>query len=183
MGCDMKQNGFILIVSLIFLAIISMLGIAMFSGISMDETMSGNQREKSRSLDATQMTLDFVEYWLGQPVNTVLGGSLNSGLLCSSATVQPSICTNALANPATPANWAYSATFVSSAMSVNAAGGLNTYFSNPKYYIQFLGYVSGNTNSAMYQVTAAAQGGNNTATSVVQVVYLVTAKSLDISGS
>ena len=40
----MKQNGFILIVSLIFLVIMTMLGIAMFGGVSMDEAMSGNER-------------------------------------------------------------------------------------------------------------------------------------------
>ena len=180
----MKQNGFILIVSLIFLAIMTMLGIAMFRGITMDEMMSGNQREKSRSIDAAQTTLNTAQNWLANPVNTVLGGTLNPGVNCTAATPQPAICTNVWTPTvlATPTSWPYFASSVPTGMTVNTAGGLNTYYSQPQYYIQFLGFIPGSTNSAFYQVTAAAQGGNSTATAVVQTVYQVTATSRDISG-
>lgn len=177
----MKEKGFILIVSLIFLVIMSMLGISMFSGVTMDETMSGNQREKNRSLDAVQMTLNTVETWLSNPLNTVLGGTLNPGVACTASTVQPAICASALATPATPATWPLSATLPATpGLTVSTSGGLNTYYSQPQYYIQFLGFYPGTTNTAMYQVTATAQGGNDSATSVVQAVYRVKATSVNL---
>lgn len=184
----MKQNGFILIVSLIFLVIMTMLGIAMFGGVTMDERMSGNQREKSRSLDAAQMTLNYVDNWLANSSNTVCGGTLFNGspgncLGAGILSAASAVASNP--NPSDPTTWTSFAAFApitgaSSVMAVNAAGGLNTYSSQPKYYIQFLGFVPGSTNTGYYQVTAAAQGGNNTATTVVRSVYRVKAKSVDL---
>jgi type IV pilus assembly protein PilX len=170
----MKQKGFILIVSLIFLVILSMFGIAMFSGVSMDERMSGNQREKSRSLDAAQAALDNAANWLKQPIN--------SGIPCVATTPQPNVCTNELTNPDKPENWTTYASFQPQVMDLTTgANTVNTYVAQTQYYIQFLGYVGNPTNNiGMYRVTAAAKGGNSTATSVVQAVYQVqlTSKTL-----
>ena len=169
----MKQKGFILIVSLIFLVIMTILGIAMFRGVSMDETMSGNQREKSRSVEAAQGALDSAEGWLNNGNNTIYGGTMNSGVACAGTLATPTICSTALANPTT-LPWAsfFAASGIIPASSVSASGQ-NTYVSQPQYYIQFLGYAPGSTNIALYQVTATAQGGNSTATSVIQAVYQV----------
>ena len=182
----MKQNGFILLVSLIFMVIMTMLGIFMFGGVSMDEKMSGNQREKSRSLDAAQTTLNSTENWLSNPGNTVCGGSLCAGVSPCSGTGILTVAAAAACNPnpSDPSTWTSVMTYApaSSVMAVSTTGGLNTYYSNPQYYIQFLGFAPGTTNTGYYQVTAAAQGGNNTATTVVQAVYRVKAKSVDLGG-
>jgi type IV pilus assembly protein PilX len=173
----MKQNGFILIISLIFLVIISMLGIAMFSGVTMDEKMSGNLREKNRSLDAAQTTLNAVQGWLTIRSNIMMGNSVNIGVACTTSTTQPAICSNALTDPTQPDLWPFSATYQPPGMSVSALGGVNTYSANTKYHIRFLGYDDGNPLVGLYQITAAAYGGDSTAISVVRAVYRVEASS------
>jgi type IV pilus assembly protein PilX len=176
----MKQKGFILIVSLIFMAIMSMLAIYMFSGFTMDETLSGNHREKSRSLDAAQTALDYADNWLGQSGNTYTGNWI-TGTTCTTTSSTPVICSNALTNPTT-LPWTSYTGFTPSGMVVNAAGGIGTYAANPNLYIQYLGTTNANPPTAMYQVTATAQGGNTSAAAVVQAVYQVTAASIDLSG-
>ena len=202
----MKQKGFILIVSLIFLVIMTMLGISMFSGVTLDERMSGNQREKSRSIDAAQLSLNAAEYWLQNSPTVMLGGSLNPGVVCNLSVTQTVPCTNSLTDPVNSAGysplnpyglnsqlgWKTAALNLSTAIpslnsgiaasQVSATGGLDPngnpyYASQPLVYIQFLGYVPGSTTNGYYQVTAAAQGGNGTATTVVQAVYRVSPKA------
>jgi type IV pilus assembly protein PilX len=176
----MKQKGFILIVSLIFLVLMTILGISMFGGFTQDEMMSGNHREKVRSIEAAQTALNSSEYWMIQPGNTYDGdwiGPYNTNCTTTSAT--PVVCPNALATPTT-LPWAVGTPYTPAGMST--AGGPNTYAAAPNYYIQFLGTTGTNPPTAMYQVTAAAQGGNATATAVVQAVYQVTAASRDIGG-
>lgn len=175
----MKQNGFILIVSLIFLVIMTMLGIAMFSGFTMDEMMSGNHREKNRSRDAAQSALIYAGFWLVQPGNSYAPGQSNIGVTCSGPYTAPLVCSNALASPST-LPWGTAVSYTPSGMTVNAAGGQGTYAASPNFYIQYLGNT--NSTSAMYLVTSTAQGGNANAAAVLQAVYQVTATATDISG-
>lgn len=178
----MKQKGFILIASLFLLAIITMIGISMFGGFSTDEKMSGNYREKSRSRDAAQTALNAAAYWMSVTGNTYTG-SWNTGSNCVATASTPVICSNALASPATPSSWTSYVTYTPSGMNVSASGGapvanVSPYAATPSYYIQFLGQLS--PTSALYRTTAAATGGNAEATSVLQTVYVVTAKSINI---
>ena len=175
----MNKKGYILIVSLIFMAIMSMLAIYMFGGFIMDETLSGNHREKSRSLDAALTALDYADNWLAQP-GRAYSGNWVTGTTCSGVNSAPVICSNALANPVV-LPWPSYTNFTPTGMSISATGGVGTYAASPNYYIQYLGQ-GANPSIALYQVTAAAQGGNATATTVVQAVYQVTATSVDIGG-
>ena len=174
----MKQKGFILVVSLIFMAVMSILAIYMFSGFTTDAVLSANSREKSRALDATQSALDNAALWLGTGVNTYNGAAWVTGTSCSSASAVPVICSNPLTAPAT-LPWPSYTSFTPTGMTVNASGGAaNIYAANTQYYIQYLGTLPGSVlPTALYQVTATAQGGNATATSVVQAVYQVQTNS------
>ena len=173
----MKQKGFILVVSLIFMAVMSILAIYMFSGFTTDAVLSANSREKNRSLDATQSALDNAALWLGTGVNTYNGAAWVTGTACGGASAVPVICSNPLSAPAT-LPWPSYTSFTPTGMTVNASGGAaNIYAANTQYYIQYLGTPPGGLQAALYQVTATAQGGNATATSVVQAVYQVQTNS------
>ena len=173
----MKQKGFILVVSLIFMAVMSILAIYMFSGFTTDAVLSANSREKSRSLDAAQSALDNAALWLGTGVNTYNGAAWVTGTACGGASAVAVICSNPLTAPAT-LPWPSYTSFTPTGMTVNAAGGAaNIYAANTQYYIQYLGTPPGGMQEALYQVTATAQGGNATATSVVQAVYQVQTSS------
>jgi type IV pilus assembly protein PilX len=189
----MKQKGFILIVSLIFVVILTMLALAMFSGLTTDETMSGNFREKNRSLDAAQAALNVAENWMLQPGNTYTGDWVGNALpvFCAGVQTIETVCTYPITNPSNtagvstivindPTTWTAYYTPNLAGMTVNSAGGSNTYAGSSKFYIQYLGATNINPPTAMYQVTATAMGGNATATTVVQAVYQITALSRDI---
>jgi type IV pilus assembly protein PilX len=200
----MKQKGFVLIVSLIFVVIMTLLALAMFSGLSTDETMSGNHREKSRSRDAAQAALNTAENWLLQPGNAYnvnwVGNSSGSGSAIACAGVvaaSPFICSYSLTDPsnvgasgislADPTTWTAYATPTIAGVTVSTTGGANNYAGNAggknsQIYIQFLGLDdSTNPPSGLYQVTAAALGGNATATTVVQSVYEIQCLSCCVS--
>ncbi len=173
----MKQKGFILVVSLIFMAVMSILAIYMFSGFTTDAVLSANSREKSRAQDAAQSALDNAALWLGSGANTYNGATWTTGVACGGPNAAAVICSNPLTTPAT-LPWPSYTTFTPTGMTVNASGGAaNIYAANTQYYIQYLGQAPGGTSAALYQVTATAQGGNVTATSVVQAVYLVQSNS------
>jgi type IV pilus assembly protein PilX len=150
----------------------TLVGVAMFKGYTMDQMMGGNLREKNRSFDAAQAALHSAEYWLSQPGNAT-NGITCAGLGMSNA---PRVCNDPLPNPTTLASWANSVNYTPGAMlSVNSSGGSGTYAANPTYYIQFLG-VDG-SGASFYLITAAAQGGNANAVSVVQSAFKLSTNS------
>lgn len=166
----MKQNGFVLIASLIFLVIMTLLGVAMFKGYTMDQMMGGNLREKNRSFDAAQAALHTAEYWLSQP-----GNAATVTPTCTGMASAPRVCGNALSSPIT-LPWAVGVNYVpGSMMSVSSTGGSGTYAANPTYYIQFLGLDG--TGASLYLITAAAQGGNANAVTVVHSAFKLSTNS------
>lgn len=180
-----RHQGFVLIVCLILLVVMTMLGIFMFNGLTQDQKMGANFREKSRAVEAAQTGLTSVGYWLGQGNNAYLGpNNWVTGVTCAAngptPATSPVICNAALATPAT-LPWTSYTSYVPAGMSV-AASGQNTYTSNTNVHTYFMGATSTNPPSALYQVTVAAKGGNDAATAVLRAVYKVQATSIDLGG-
>jgi type IV pilus assembly protein PilX len=180
-----SNRGFVLVVCLILLVVMTMLGIFMFNGLTQDQKMGANFREKSRAVEAAQTGLTSVGYWLGQGNNAYLGpNNWVSGVACAAngptPPTSPVVCNAALATPAT-LPWTSYSTYSPAGMSV-AASGQNTYTSNTSVHTYFMGATSTNPPSALYQVTAAAKGGNDAATAVLRTVYKVQATSIDLGG-
>lgn len=165
----MKQNGFVLIASLIFLVIMTLLGVAMFKGYTMDQMMGGNLREKNRSFDAAQAALHTAEYWLSQP-----GNATPVIATCTGMASAQRVCGNALSNQTT-LPWTVGINYTPAQISVNSAGGSGTYAANPTSYIQFLGLDG--SGASLYLITAAAQGGNANAVTVVQSAFKLSTNS------
>lgn len=188
----MKQRGFILVASLIMLVVLTLLAVSMFGGLTSDERMSGNYREKTRAIEAAQVALDGAQSWMGVTGN-VYTGSWNLGVPCAGlgALSAPTVCSDALSarqDPngiySYPANlpWPTGYSFLPNGMTVSTSGGIGTYTVNPTYYIQYLGQTGDNPPRGIYEVTATAQGGNANAVAVLQAVYQIQAISRDISG-
>lgn len=201
----MKRNekGFVLVVCLIFLAIMTLIAVFMFDRFTQDERISGNNREKSRAIDAAQTALDYSKNWMSQAGNVYATGNFNTGVACTTTAgavnTAPVICSDALqaSIKAMPSNWLssnityaeYAPTPSNSANSLMtvASNGKNTYTGKTKYYIQYLGPTlptgSAPPTSAWYKVTASATGGNADAVTVVEAVYNVQTLSRDVGGS
>lgn len=184
-----NQGGFTLLASLIFLVLLTILGISMFSGFTQDQLMAGNMREKNRALDSAQTILNSAQSWMAVPGNTYVGGGWITGQNCTSLapiTVSNTlnnqiVCSSGISNPTTLPWTGFSMNLTPSQMSISSTGGVNTYAGNPSYHIQYIGTTGSNPPTAIYKVTATGQGGNSDAVAVVQAVYEIKAKSLDIS--
>jgi Tfp pilus assembly protein PilX len=177
---DIKQNGFVLFVTLVFLLIMTMLALYMFRGFIIDEKLSGNHREKNRSRDAAQAALNAAQMWMSQPGNTYKGNWITSSSPCTAVLASPAVCSAAVPSLTDPTLWIsfynYS-TLPTSILNASTSGGAGNYYSVPNYHIQYLGTTGTNPPSALYKVTTSAKGGNDTATTILQAVYLVTAKT------
>jgi type IV pilus assembly protein PilX len=173
-----RQHGFALITTLMILVMLTLLGVSMYRSFGLQEKVAGNTREKERAFQLAQNTLAYGE-WL------LLNGSPGTGVACSGSTVVSStdtmrVCNTALATPANPDTWTTAQTYTPPGIVVASGGGLSTSGSNgvsdinyaavPKLYMNYLGK-SADGKQALYQVTAAANGGSTATQAVVKSVY------------
>ena len=170
----MRQKGFILFFVMIFLIIVSVLGISMFGGFIKNQMIAGNYREKDRAIDAAQAALDYSQNWLSANGNLYDGG-WNTGVVCTAnqAAITPVVCSNPVTSAVTEAWAATSNSYTPPSMTVNAGGGQNSYATNTNYYLQYAGITGANPPAALYKVTSTAQGGNANASTVLESVYQV----------
>ncbi len=178
----MRQRGFILVTSLIFLVLMTLLGLSLFGSFNTNQTISGNFREKQRAEDAAQAAVNYAEYWLNTQAMALSPAPPPQGIACGTTSnptpTTPVVCTQALPVPL-PAALPLTTTTVPGAASYPAPAAAGTYSSSPMYYIQFLYQQAGGVLGALtcpcsfYKITAAANGGNSNAASIIQTVYIV----------
>jgi type IV pilus assembly protein PilX len=179
-----RERGYILVTGLLFLVVLTLLGIALFRATGLMERISANTRDKERSFEAAQSALQYAEWWIAAG-NGGSGGPCTAGLVNGNTYANVNVCSNALATPAaTP--WANGYTYVPTNLTVVAGGGMVggsskdvNYSAAPTFYIERLGTPDGKTQ--LYQVTAAGFGGITNTTTVVRSTYQVTpaVKQLD----
>jgi type IV pilus assembly protein PilX len=178
------SRGFILIVGLFFLVILTMLSIAMFRSFGLQERIAGNTRDKQRAFEAAQSALQYGEWWLGQ-------GNGSTGAVCAGVTngnvmTSMRVCSNALATPTT-LPWTIRTDYQPPQMAVAAGGGVVSvggdinYQAMPGLYMSYLGLAPSGL-AQLYQVTAFGYGGNANTTSVVQSTYQIKSAVKDLGG-
>lgn len=185
------QAGFTLFATLIFLVLLTILGVSMLSGFTQDQQMAGNVREKARALDSAQALLSNAQSWMAVPGNTYAASGWITGQDCTSLSAitvsnalnNQVVCSTAISNPTTLPWAGFRMNSTPTGMTISTTGGVNTYAGNPSYHMQYIGTSSTNPPKAIYKVTATGVGGNSDAVAVVEAVYEIQAKSLDISGS
>jgi len=198
-----NQGGFVLIASMLMLIVLAFMAIGMYHNFTTQESMSSNIKEKGRTFQMAENTLQFAEYVL-------LSNGWNTGSTdCSAVTAAPAangltICNETSDNavkvtaPTSTTPWSignasaplaatpYNPTTDDSSISITStAVGQNTFSTYPLYYIQELGNIqaqtcpSANSNPAteprVYQVTAIAYGASSSTMAVVQSIYQLSA--------
>ena len=178
-----RPRGVVLATSLILLVVLTVIAIAVFKSFGILQLISGNAREKQRSLESAQAALEYGEWFLKQ-------GIVGAGVPCTTVaypafatTAGVGICSDALANPTT-VPWSGAAGNLGSSiafagMNVSTAGGLGTFYAQPQVYIQYIGLTQDGNMNPMFQVTAAGYGGNSNAVSVVQSTYVLVNTNVD----
>ena len=176
------QHGFVMIISLLFLIVLTVLSISMFRSFDLQEKIAGNTLEKQRALETAQSALQYGEWWLGQG-NGATGSTCNT-VTNANVLSQMQVCSNALANP-TSLEWTARADYQPPNMSIDTKGNLASngdinYYKKPGLYINYLG-LAPDGRSLLYRVSAFGYGGRATTAAVVQSTYQITGgnKALD----
>ena len=172
-----KEAGYVLVVSMILLVVLTILAVSMFRSFGLQEIMAGNLREKTRAVDAAQAAINYAEWWLNHP-NT----NATTGVACAGVTNTPVVCNTAIAN-ATTTPWAVGVNYNPNPayMTVSASGGVGTYFQAPQFYIQYVGLAAGGTG-LLYRITAIGWGGNSSAVAVLQSTYIISTGVTPLTG-
>lgn len=168
-----RHEGFVLVISLLILTLLTIIGVAMSRSLFLQEGMAGNMREKIRAINSAQSALQQAEWWLLQGSNShnnnVVTGCSGAGLVTVFR-----ICPEAVTiNTTQPllSSWT-SYTPNSSEFSVSSIGGRSTYYANPGVYIRYISSASdGSAN--FYNITAYGFGGNANAVGIVESFYEV----------
>lgn len=145
-----RQRGAALIISLIFLLLMTLIGVTSMQSTTMQERMAGNTRERNLAFQAGEAGLRAGETWLENQANQVTAETA--------------------AQLADPANWD------GSNPHGTAAGFTPTLASNPVFYVdqptQVIYGVSALSQSveSFYPVTAYAEGGSGTTVVILQTM-------------
>jgi type IV pilus assembly protein PilX len=183
-----RETGFVLVTGMLFLVVLTLLGLAMFRNSGVMDRISGNSRDKQRSFEAAESALQYAEFWLAN-------GGGGTGTACSTlasgdTVANIHVCSNALASGYQstvpfPAGFSYTPPN----LNVNANAGMASsgdvnYQNLPGFYIENLGVVQNGTSSppTIYQVTAYGKGGSSDTVSVVRSVYQVTPTVKSLTG-
>jgi type IV pilus assembly protein PilX len=186
---ECAQRGMVLISSLLLLLVVTIMALAIFRNSGVEEKIAGNQREKARALHAAESAQQYAEWWL----SSGLGDT--TPIVCSTLVpaITGQVCANTLPSIAAGGNVAnlpwqvgganVGVSYAPPAMNVTTAGGVNTYYATPMFYISYLGTTADSTTSnykLLYQVDALSYGGSANAVAVVESTYYVTTGVCDL---
>ena len=165
-----RETGAVLVVSLLFLLILTLIGLTGSQVTSLEERMSGNMRDRNLAFQATESALRAGETFLTSP--TIPAFSCSNGLYryndvnCDGVFEDTYIWDSSI-------NW-------SSAVSYSNASNLASTSSAPAYLIEQMPAVpeSGDSletavprDSQYYRVTARGTGGTASAVVILQSIY------------
>lgn len=179
------RRGFALFTALIFLLVLTMLGVAMYSSVVRQQRMGGNIQQKVMALAAAGFATQAAQ-------NYVAGSSLPIMVSCSGQTTTPRVCAAPLASVASPvadATWqsggyGVQLTNAGFAGTVAPAGGIEgAYADYPQYYVERLAQLPGNSISTgsqygtlpprrVYRITAWGVGGIPEAVAITRTLYV-----------
>lgn len=187
-ACKTAQAGMVLITTMLLLVIVTLLALAMFRGVGLEERIAGNTMEKQRAREAADSAQRYAEQWL--VTNVTSTPAVDCSATASPSTSAPTICSNILANSVDsgsmasvpwkigggPAGYTYNP--VNSATSasyfaVNTAGGAGTYYAAPVLYISQLGPDATLSNAVDYSIDAWSYGGAQSTVAVVESTYRI----------
>ncbi len=174
------EQGFVLVTGLLFLVIVTLLGLALFRSSGLMERVSANTRDKQRAFETAQAALQYGEWFLANSTSTTKSA-------CSTSTGKTVATLHVCSENLSPSRdtlaalaWQPNAfTYTQPNLTVAAGGGVTSagtdinYQAPPGVYIEDLGLMS-DGKTELYQVTAYGYGGNADTSSIVRSTYKVT---------
>jgi type IV pilus assembly protein PilX len=180
-----RERGFILVTGLLFLVVMTLLGLALFRSTGLMDRITANTRDKQRSFEAAQSALEYGAWWLAQPAGGGNGTTCATNNLPTITNLH--VCSETLASSLTAlqdyTTW-YAKAYVYNTMPgvvVATGGGMANatdinYQAWPGLYVEKLG-LSTDGKTTFYQVTSYGFGGDANTVSVVRGTYKATAST------
>lgn len=175
----LPQRGMVLITTLLLLVVVTILALAMFRGIGLENRIAGNTLDKQRALQAADSTQEYAEEWL---LNNILVAPLVNCAQDAQATATPEICTEPLvkqvdggqvANPPWTINGTEVGFTYTADITTSQSGGQNTLYRHPRAYVGLLGADNTYAGAKDYTVDAWSYGGSSATIAVVESTYQV----------
>jgi type IV pilus assembly protein PilX len=195
-----RQNGVVLISSLLLLLVVTIMALSMFRSFGIQEKIAGNTREKQRALQAAVSTQQFAEWWLATQSNAPRAVSQGiasaADINCPNAAIdanlgQGQICLNtmpAAGGAPTVATWPTAGNNVGvwyTPPGFNYTGNVpnpgDIYFARPRFYISDIGALA-TGRGEVYQIDAYSYGLGNTTLAVVESTVAVTCQVCNVGG-
>jgi type IV pilus assembly protein PilX len=172
------ERGFVLVMALVFLMILTIIGLTAMSTTSLEEKMAGNSKEKNLAFQAAETGLLGAENWVTSLINKPVFPSTSTGLHVPSTTGVPIWDTiswsgaNVVTYPCTPS------------VSSSCGSGLTKVATQPKFFVEDMGEVqeTGGSlvlpgdykgkGSTVLRITARGTGGTDVSQAMVQTTYL-----------
>ena len=175
------SRGMVLITTLLLLLVVTILALAMFRGVGLENRIAGNTLDKQRALQGANSAQQYAEQWLISNIESV------APMDCSSdpqATALPVICNMPLVKQVAGgqvavAPWYISGTAVgftynpNNQLTISTTGGANSFYGAPVAYIGELGEDATIANATDYIVDAWSYGGSQSTVAVVESVYQI----------
>ena len=175
------QRGMVLVLALVFLLLLTIMGITALNTTSLEEKMSGNVKDRNLAFQAAESALILAESWINAQIGKPVFPSTSNGLYLPDAGVS--------GDPDGVDNWnenIWSGTNVvtyPNTPGVSGSGTLGKINTQPKYIIEDMGEkqesggsVVTNTSykssgTTVLRVTARGTGGTDAAQVVLQSTY------------
>lgn len=172
-----NQRGFVLVMALVFLALLTIIGVTAMGTTSLEEKMAGNMKDRNLAFQAAETALLAGERWYEIQSTKPVFPDTTRGLYVIDATSAVSNwdninwSTNVVVYPCTPT------------LTSGCGSGVSKINSQPKYIIEDLGELPETKGSivtptdykgkgsSMARITARGTGGTDAAVSMVQSTY------------
>lgn len=184
-SAGVTQNcGFALITSLIFLLVLTIIGVTMYGRVTRQQHMAGNIQQKVMALSAANYASQSARYLLREASSSPLPSD------CANLIAPPTmVCKDDLAtNPVADTTWASTDNGIQKLDSTNFLGTVAShggtewaYADYPQFYIEYLrpappppgGCVTTKCSKrVVYRITAWGVGGSNAAVAVTRMLYV-----------
>lgn len=172
-----RQKGFVLIMALVFLALLTIIGVTAMNTTSLEEKMAGNMKDRNLAFQAAETALLAAERWYEVQTTKPVFPDTANGLYVTDSTTAVSNwdaiswTTNVVTFPCTPT------------LTTSCGSGVGKVNTQPKYIIEDLGELPEEKGSivsptdykgkgsTIARITARGTGGTDAAVSMVQSTY------------